>query len=352
MTNKVLICTQTFPPRMGGMEAVMYSLSEHFASRGFDTVVAADKPFNEKTNFRFRSFNVPRFLRAIYKKLVLSITENGADLAICDSWKSVSAVPNSAKKIIVLAHGQEFLDTGRKTNRILAAMHRADLVVASSQMTADLVTQIAPDTSVKVVYPTYMLDSPMNFELTENPNLEILTLCRIDERKGITQSLHALEIAAKNGVNFRWNIAGSGPHLEKLKYELEQSPIKDQVVLLGRVDDGMKGKLLSNSDLFLMPSYQVGKSLEGFGISYIEAASYGVPAIAGDVGGAPEAVINKQTGWCVDGRNSVEIAAAISEAYNNPSLRKEMGFNAHKRFTDELEGSKAFDQLLALIESL
>jgi phosphatidylinositol alpha-1,6-mannosyltransferase len=337
---------------MGGMEAVMYSLSKHFASKGFDTVVAADKPFYEKTEFRFKSFNAPRFARAIYKKLALSIAERAADLAICDSWKSVSAVPNSAKKVIVLAHGQEFLDTGKKSNRIRKALQRSDLVVASSKMTADLVTQVAPDSSVKVVYPTYMLNTPMNFEHTENPVLEILTLCRIDERKGIIQSLHALEIAAKNGVNFRWKIAGSGPLLEKLKDELEQSQIKENVVLLGRVDDKLKGKLLSNSDLFLMPSYQVGKSLEGFGISYIEAASYGIPAIAGDVGGAPEAVINQQTGWCVDGRNSEEIAEAISEAYNNPTLRKAMGFNAHKRFTDELEGNKVFDQLLALIDSL
>ena len=49
------------------------------------------------------------------------------------------------------------------------------------------------------------------------------------------------------------------------------------------------------------------KSIEGFGIAYIEAAFFGIPSIASDVGGTPEAVIDKKTGWCID-PNEIEKA--------------------------------------------
>ena len=65
----------------------------------------------------------------------------------------------------------------------------------------------------------------------------------------------------------------------------------------------IKDDFLQSSDVFLMPTYQDEYSIEGFGLTYIEAASFGIPSVAGVFGGAPEAVINNKTGWCIDPNN-------------------------------------------------
>ena len=70
-----------------------------------------------------------------------------------------------------------------------------------------------------------------------------------------------------------------------------------------------------------MPTFQDNNSIEGFGLSYIEAAKYGVPSIAGNSGGAKEAIINNKTGWCVDACNKEELSIQFIEAINNSNKR-------------------------------
>ena len=74
-------------------------------------------------------------------------------------------------------------------------------------------------------------------------------------------------------------------------------------------------KFLKKSDIFLMPTFQDKYSIEGFGLSYIEAAKYGVPSIAGNSGGAKEAIINNNTGWCVDACNKENLTNILIEVY-------------------------------------
>ena len=79
--------------------------------------------------------------------------------------------------------------------------------------------------------------------------------------------------------------------------------LEKNIIFHGRMDKNKDiEKILRKSDIFLMPTFQDNNSIEGFGLSYIEAAKYGVPSIAGNSGGA-EAVINNKTGWCVDACN-------------------------------------------------
>ena len=349
-TQSILICTQTFPPRLGGMEAVMYSLATRFCDTGFDVLVAADKPWNKPESFAILSAGVPRFMRSWFKRTQLSIRHFRPDITICDSWKSVSAVPKGNKRLIVLAHGQEYLSSSTKRRAAISkALARAELVIASSNMTAELVRQIARDKRIEVIYPTYMLKAPETVVNARNNAVpQILSLCRIEERKGLAQSAEALKQLSKKGIPFQWKIAGSGPDLQALKEKIENLGLSGHCEFLGRVSDPEKRELLDASDLYLMPSYQAGKSLEGFGISYVEAAMHGVASIAGEVGGAPEAVHQGSTGWCVDGSSPTAIAAVLSEALSRPDELKARGAAARARFDSELAGDLSFKRLLDL----
>ena len=115
---RFIIVTQTFPPRVGGMQDVMASLAIKL-SRYHETVVLPDHQIpndhpilKSKINFIFTNF--PKLIRSIVKKIKLRKVLLSDDVIICDSWKSINAVPKKVKKIIVLAHGQEFLSSTKK----------------------------------------------------------------------------------------------------------------------------------------------------------------------------------------------------------------------------------------------
>jgi phosphatidylinositol alpha-1,6-mannosyltransferase len=336
---------------MGGMEAVMLSLANHFSDEGYETLVAADKPYSALTTFKHRSFNAPRLFRPWLKKWYLSLSAFSPKFTLCDSWKSVSAVPNNHGKLIVLAHGQELLfDSESKRAKICSSLNRAELIIASSNMTADLAKGLTSK-PVITIYPTYMLEESYKTP-AKKLHTNLLSLCRLDRRKGLIESAHALANLKNEGLDFHWDIAGAGPIENELRNLVSELNLSEKVTFHGKVDEQNKESLLKKASLFIMPSYQIDRSLEGFGISYIEAANAGVASIAGNIGGAPEAVLDGQTGWCVDGSNVHSIQTALAEALKSKELVEQLGINAKARFDKELCGSEVFKQLLQSITDL
>ncbi len=91
-------------------------------------------------------------------------------------------------------------------------------------------------------------------------------------------------------------------------------------------------------------------SIEGFGIAYIEAAQYGIPSIASNVGGTPEAVLHNQTGIIVNNIN--ELDKTIENLLENKQKRIELGKNAKIRAENELSWKKQIEKYNNLIEKI
>ncbi|NCW71326.1 MAG: glycosyltransferase, partial [Proteobacteria bacterium] len=102
---------------------------------------------------------------------------------------------------------------------------------------------------------------------------------------------------------------------------------ENNVTFLKNISSELKNALIKNSNIFLMPARIEGTSVEGFGISYIEAASYGIPSIAGKDGGAPDAVKHNQTGLLCNGYDHSEIYDALKNIIQNKKYL-ELGKNA------------------------
>ena len=93
------------------------------------------------------------------------------------------------------------------------------------------------------------------------------------------------------------------------------------------ISDDLKNALIASSNIFVMPSVIFKKSVEGFGIVYIEAAQYGVPSLGGKDGGAPDAIEHENTGIICDGNSLDEIYSSLSSMLNSNKF-VEYGRNA------------------------
>ena len=356
---KYLIVTQTYPPRTGGMQNVMNAISNKLASLN-ETHVFPDHYFRSKDTsskiFIHNNF-APKFIRPLIKKKLVRFVYENEDVVICDSWKSLNAVPSKAKKIIVLAHGQEFLSTRKKRERIENNLKIVSSIICSSSYTSALINDLNISKVPRIVIPpTYSLKAISNNRndiLKNTDKVFLLTICRLEERKGIIPVLKSLSQMNNNKIlkPFFWNICGEGLQADEIKKCIKDLNLSKSVKLVGKVNTQEKETFLEKSDLFVMPSYKVKNSIEGFGISYVEAAAYGIPSIAGIEGGVKDAVLDAKTGWCVDPLDKLALTDTLKSAINNKKLRDKYGNNAQKTFLDYFLGEKVFRKFMDVISA-
>jgi phosphatidylinositol alpha-1,6-mannosyltransferase len=356
---KYLIVTQTYPPRTGGMQNVMNAISNKLAFLN-ETHVFPDHYFKSKDSsskiFIHNNF-APKLLRPLIKKKLVSFIYENEDVVICDSWKSLNAVPSKAKKIIVLAHGQEFLSIKKKRKRIENNLKNVSSIICSSSYTSTLINDLNISKVQRIVIPpTYSLKAITNNGndiLKNTDKVFLLTICRLEERKGIIPVLKSLSEMNNDKVlkPFFWNICGEGLQADEIRKCIKDLNLSKNVKLVGKVNTQEKESFLEKSDLFIMPSYKVNNSIEGFGISYVEAAAYGVPSIAGIEGGVKDAVIDAKTGWCVDPLDGLALTDTLKSAINNKKLREKYGNNAQKKFLDYFLGEKVFRKFMDVIST-
>ena len=348
--QRIFIATQTFPPRIGGMEYTMRSLARNFAHTGFDVTVLPNHVYREPESFRVINIRLIKPLRIIVKRFIIKLMLKDDDIVVCDSWKSINVVTRRFKgRLIVLAHGHEYLKDPRHNKRIKSALGRATLVVANSEFTADLIKDRYhfSEQKIKIIPPTYMLNeiSPPRKTSKKNGDIRLISICRLDRHKGLREAVQAISNAKELNTDWRWDIIGNGDEEKPLKQLVKDLQLEKNIKFFHSVGDAEKISFLEQADLFVMPSYQTTEGVEGFGISYMEAAQYGVPAIAGNSAGSVSAVIDGQTGWCVDAQNGSQLQNALTAAINSQEERLRRGSAAYQRFVANFSGpqvSKTF----------
>ena len=359
---KYIIITQTFPPRTGGMQTVMTAIAKRLSTLE-KTIVFPDHFVSKdhdisKENFSIYNNFTPKLFRSFVKKLLAYQTIENEDIIICDSWKSINAVPNIANKIIVLAHGQEYLSSNKKYDLIKKSLRRANHIICSSKYTYDLIESLKiTDTNKSIIPPTYSLEKikkRLETKTFKSSNkVYIISITRLEERKGIIpvlKSLGALK-KSKSLKPFIWDIFGIGDQKDEIEEVIKTLNLAQYVKLKGAITNKDKEYYLSIADLFIMPSYKVEKSIEGFGISYVEAAAYSIPSIAGQEGGVTDAVLDKKTGWCVKPMNQKQLSKVLLEAINNNKKRELLGRQAQEEFLNSFVGEKVFRKFMKSIHS-
>ena len=366
----ILILTQCFPSRIGGIENLMFNLS-YYLSINNKVIVLADQHnlikdgvFDNKfkNNFLVRRFGGIKYFRKRNKARELEKIINLKEVKaiICDSWKSlevpVQKFKNKRLPFICLVHGNEIIiKNNRHHKRILNCFKNVNKVVCNSEFTKNLFKKINfENKNIKVIYP-----GVSNFKNIIEEEVELidgrptlLTLARLEKRKGHEYILKAISNLKNQYPKIRYIIAGEGeerPLLEKLVKSLN---ISKNVIFIGSINDDQKKYILNKTDLMIMPTLDETKklSIEGFGISYIEAALFGIPSIASNVGGAQEAVLHNETGIIINNLDKLE--TAISDLIGNEIKMKHLGEKAKKRAETQLSWAtivKDYEKLIAEI---
>jgi glycosyltransferase involved in cell wall biosynthesis len=347
-----LLTTQCFPPRLGGIEAVMEGLARALPTLGWRAIVAADGRAGPGEDWpdgvTVARFAAPKPVRGRLKAWRVAatlrrLTAAGArPVVIADSWKSLERLSPAALAgvpTLALAHGMEFLadPRGPRGARIRAALARADAVAANSRFTAALAAPFAPPGRVAVVNPAIAAEAPptpdrlaaMRARLGEGPVLA--TLCRLEPRKGVDMAIRATGRLSPGRPGLTLAVAGAGPDEGRLRALAAAEGVADRVRFLGRVDAGDKAALLASADLFVMPTRREGASVEGFGLVYLEAGRHGAPSVAGTGSGAEDAVEHGVAGLLCDPADADAVAAAVEALLSDPPRRRAMGEAARRR---------------------
>ncbi|MBB5692514.1 glycosyltransferase family 4 protein [Muricoccus pecuniae] len=367
----ILLLTQNFPPDPGGIEALMGEMAEQLVASGRTVLVLADhirgRGLSEPSwpaGMGLRRFGGPRPIRRFRKALAARRVLAGHPVqgVIADSWKSLELLPRPDVPTLVLAHGSEFppAASARKARRIGAALGKATAIAANSGFTAGLMGPYLPQDAVRpVVIHLPVAPQPAPDEEARRwaegflggAGPVLLTVARLEPRKGIDSVLRALPALAGRHPGLRYVVAGGGEDETRLRRLARELGVEERVRFLGRVvDRNLKAALYAGADLFAMPSRREGASVEGFGLVYLEAAWHGLPAVAGSDGGAAEAVLDGETGLVCDGADDGAVAAALARLLDDLPLRRRMGEAAARRVRSGFGWETVLPRYLTLLE--
>ena len=180
----------------------------------------------------------------------------------------------------------------------------------------------------------------------------IATLARLEKRKGHSHIISAIEKLKNEYPNILYVIAGSGEELSSLQRLVSKLDIKNHVVFVGNINNNEKNFLFKKTDLMVMSTTDESdnRSIEGFGIAYIEAAFYGIPSIASNVGGTPEAVLHEETGLILTNIN--EVYSTLQNLLSDHNKIKKLGQNAKIRAEKYFLWSNVIKKYLHIINNI
>jgi phosphatidylinositol alpha-1,6-mannosyltransferase len=160
----------------------------------------------------------------------------------------------------------------------------------------------------------------------------IVSVGRLVHRKGQDTLIEAMPQILSKIPEAHLLLIGEGPYRQYLEKRAKDLEIDSHITFIGRVMYSDLPKYICLGEVFVMPSRSrlAGLEVEGLGIVYLEASACGLPVIAGDSGGAPDAVIDGVTGVVVDGKDQHVIATSIVNLLEDQEKAREMGRNGRE----------------------
>jgi phosphatidylinositol alpha-1,6-mannosyltransferase len=372
---KVLIVSNDFPPRRGGIQSFVHALASRMPA---GSVVVYAPRWEGAAEFDARQpFPVIRHptslmlpVPSVARRATRILAEHGCDTVLFGAAAPLGLLAPSlrragAGRIVAITHGHEagwaalpgarslLRRIGDETDVLtyLGEYFRVRLARALSAQAAARMVRLAPGVDNASFRPGAGGDMVRErLGLGERP--VVVCVSRMVPRKGQDTLIRAWPqvLAAARGRPALL-LVGDGPYRAKLGRLAQQAGVADSVVFTGPVPAPDLPAHYDAGDVFAMPcrTRRGGLDVEGLGIVYLEASASGLPVVGGDSGGAPDAILPGETGYVVPGRDVAGVADRIAGLLADPAGARAMGEKGAAWVDREWRWELVADRLMAML---
>ncbi|RIJ76348.1 glycosyltransferase family 1 protein [Nakamurella silvestris] len=371
--RRTLLITNDFPPRAGGIQSYVHALAERLPA---DDVVVYAPAWEGAETFDaaqpFPVFRHPTSLMvpspAVARRAAALVAEHRLEAA----WFGAAAplallAPHLRKagvvRTVASTHGHEVGWSMMPGSRqALGRIGRTNDVITfvSRYARRRIAAALGPRAALEYLPAGVDLDTfrpdPVGrariraaLGLTDEPVL--VCISRLVSRKGQDSLIKALPELRRRIPGVRLLIVGDGPYSDTLHGLVTDLGLAEAVIFTGSVPWADLPSYYAAGDVFAMPCRTRGGGLdvEGLGIVFLEASAVGLPVIAGDSGGAPEAVKAGVTGVVVDGRDIQALATAAGDLLLDPVTSGRMGRAGREWVGQDWNWQRSADRLAVLL---
>ncbi|GAA4996086.1 glycosyltransferase family 4 protein [Kitasatospora paranensis] len=374
--HKTLIVTNDFPPRPGGIQAFVHNMAVRQPAGSIVVYASTWRDGAEVARFDARQpFPVIRD-RTTMMVPTARVNRRAAEILRAEGCSSVwfgAAAPlglmapvlrrAGAERLLGMTHGHEAawaqlpgsrqllrrIGAGTDTLTYLGEYTRSRIAAAVGEQAAARMVQLPPGVDERTFHPASGgAEVRARLGLSDRP--VVVCVSRLVPRKGqdtLIEAMPQILAAVPDAVLL---IVGGGPYRADLEKLADARGVRASVRFTGSVPWEELPAHYGAGDVFAMPcrTRRGGLDVEGLGIVYLEASATGLPVVAGDSGGAPDAVLEGETGFVVPGRSAEAAAERIVRLLHDESLRRRMG-EAGRRW---VERSWRWDMLAQRLTSL
>jgi phosphatidylinositol alpha-1,6-mannosyltransferase len=360
VTPKTLVVTNDYPPRPGGIQSFVHALAcrrppgsvvVYAPSWGGAAAFDAGLPFPVIRHPRSLMLPLPGVLRRARQLAA----EHGCDTALFGAAAPLGLLApglrrGGIKRCVAITHGHEagwaMLPGARALLRRIG--DEVDVVTyLGDYVRARLARALSPAAAARMVRLTPGVDVAAYHPGAGGPGVRaglglagrpvVLCVSRLVPRKGQDTLIRAWPRVTAAVPDAALLLVGGGPHMAGLRRLAERLRVASSVVFTGPVPEEDLPGYYGAGDVFAMPcrTRRMGLDVEGLGIVYLEASASGLPVVAGDSGGAPDAVLDGHTGYVVDGRSVGVVAERLVELLNDTGRAAAMGDKGRAWAVDE-----------------
>lgn len=372
-TPDILIVSRVFPPEPGGIQDYVYNRCLQDPDRAIVLTAAAPetKHFDANQPFPVYRWFVPKFLHDFFAQAGLWGGIIKQILYLIESWAIAIGLFFRYRyryiewfhgydfpallllsyllpiRYFIYLHGDDLLCTDR--NAVIRALfthtlQRAEGVICNSNFTRDyLKTHFQFDTPIYAINPTIRVEKfggqaildaapSLRADIRKAHNIPdeavvILSVGRLVRRKGFDRVIETLPLLLAQNIDVYYLICGRGAMETQLKAIATKLGIEQRTIFAGYVPDDRLANYYAACDLLAMPTFydEQVKSIEGFGIVYLEAGFFGKPVIASRLGGVEDAVCHGENGLLVDPNSPTDFADSLLLLCQDKQLRAKLG---------------------------
>jgi phosphatidylinositol alpha-1,6-mannosyltransferase len=369
--KKTLLVTLDFYPSVGGIANYWKNLGAYMPSEKWvvlapllkNGVKELNAPYTIYRENFFSCCIYPRWLPIFFHVLRIAKKERSERIVVGQILPVGSAVWLASKFLripySVSVHGMDVglaARNGRKRTLCKKIFSDSEYIIANSTYTGSLVCEYGvPKEKITYIYPCASITPTVPQSAHAIPaefmfKKIILSVGRLVKRKGFEYVIRAMPAVLEKEPNAVYVILGNGQEESCLRELVQELAIQEHVFFVKNASDADLVAWYAACAVFCMASYEERGDVEGFGIVYLDANSFGKPVIGTTSGGVSEAVLDGETGIVVSPKNSLEIEQAVLRVLSDKAYANLLGAQGRKRAEKEFQWSAQAEKLKNILQ--